>query len=89
MLFSDSWLHAEAFYTISFQNLALPEASTSHTELLDLKHLPVTSIGNSTYEVLYKFSHFNPIKTQTFHVLYRTYNNLDMKVIYRLFLGKE
>lgn len=99
---SDSWLHAEAFYTISFQNLALPEvfifycllgyggffylfhkcqgtpakrfvssenywflqASTSHTELLDLKPLPVTSLGNSIYEALYRFSHFNPIQTQ-------------------------
>ncbi|KAG6687039.1 hypothetical protein I3842_11G050800 [Carya illinoinensis] len=73
---SDSWLHAEAFYTISFHNLALPEARTSHTELLDLKPLPVTSLGNSTYEALYKFSHFNPIQTQTFHVLYHTDNNV-------------
>lgn len=105
---SDSWLHAEAFYTISFQNLQLPEvfisycshcinpfifllkdyieilenfmqiapaklsqikhcflqARTSHTELLDLKPLPVTSLGNDTYEALYRFSHFNPIQTQ-------------------------
>ncbi|KAJ8773139.1 hypothetical protein K2173_028316 [Erythroxylum novogranatense] len=73
---SDSWLHAEAFYTISFHNLALPEARTSHTELLDLKPLPVTSLGNSTYEALYKFSHFNPIQTQTFHVLYHTDSNV-------------
>lgn len=73
---SDSWLHAEAFYTISFHNLALPEARTSHTELLDLKPLPLTSLGNSTYEALYKFSHFNPIQTQTFHVLYHTDNNV-------------
>ncbi|XP_004299306.1 PREDICTED: activating signal cointegrator 1 complex subunit 3 [Fragaria vesca subsp. vesca] len=73
---SDSWLQAEAFYTISFHNLALPEAHTSHTELLDLKPLPVTSLGNSTYEALYKFSHFNPIQTQTFHVLYHTDNNV-------------
>jgi hypothetical protein len=27
---SDSWLHAESFYTISFQNLALPEVSISY-----------------------------------------------------------
>ncbi|XP_062168571.1 DExH-box ATP-dependent RNA helicase DExH14 [Alnus glutinosa] len=73
---SDSWLHAEAFYTISFQNLQLPEAGTSHTELLDLKPLPLTSLGNSTYEALYKFSHFNPIQTQTFHVLYHSDNNV-------------
>lgn len=73
---SDSWLHAEAFYTISFQNLALPEACTSHTELLDLKPLPVTSFGNGVYESLYNFSHFNPIQTQIFHVLYHTDNNV-------------
>ncbi|KAG8652395.1 DExH-box ATP-dependent RNA helicase DExH14 isoform X2 [Manihot esculenta] len=73
---SDSWLHAEALYTISFHNLALPEARTTHTELLDLKPLPVSSLGNVTYEALYNFSHFNPIQTQIFHVLYHTDNNV-------------
>ncbi|XVF54413.1 hypothetical protein PTKIN_Ptkin05aG0178400 [Pterospermum kingtungense] len=73
---SDSWLYAEAFYTISFQKLALPEARTTHTELLDLKPLPVTSLGNSNYESLYRFSHFNPIQTQIFHVLHHTDNNV-------------
>ncbi|KAK3440303.1 hypothetical protein EUGRSUZ_B00583 [Eucalyptus grandis] len=73
---SDSWLHAEAFYTITFHNLLLPEARTTHTELLDLKPLPVTSLGNPIYEALYKFSHFNPIQTQTFHILYHTDNNV-------------
>ncbi|XP_074317082.1 DExH-box ATP-dependent RNA helicase DExH14 [Silene latifolia] len=73
---SDSWLQAESFYTISLNNLALPEASSSHTELLDLKPLPITSLGNISYESLYKFSHFNPIQTQAFHVLYHTDNNV-------------
>ncbi|GAB2270112.1 activating signal cointegrator 1 complex subunit [Dionaea muscipula] len=73
---SDSWLHAETFFTISLNNLALPEAHTSHTELLDLKPLPVTSLGNEMYEALYKFSHFNPIQTQVFHVLYHTDENV-------------
>ncbi|KAG8388728.1 hypothetical protein BUALT_Bualt02G0155500 [Buddleja alternifolia] len=73
---SDSWLHGESFYTISFQNLALPEAHTTHTELLDLKPLPVTALGNGTYESLYKFTHFNPIQTQAFHVLYHTDQNV-------------
>ncbi|KAF9624190.1 hypothetical protein IFM89_008128 [Coptis chinensis] len=73
---SDSWLHSETIYTISFHNLTLPEAYTSHTELLDLRPLPVTSLSNKSYEVLYKFSHFNPIQTQTFHVLYHTDNNV-------------
>ncbi|XP_038724943.1 DExH-box ATP-dependent RNA helicase DExH14 isoform X2 [Tripterygium wilfordii] len=73
---SDSWLHAEAFHTISFHNLALPEARSSHTELLDLRPLSVTALDNKTYEDLYSFSHFNPIQTQTFHVLYHTDNNV-------------
>ncbi|KAL6011995.1 activating signal cointegrator 1 complex subunit [Asimina triloba] len=73
---SDSWLHAEAFHVISFHNLTLPETYVSHTELLDLKPLPVTSLGNKAYEDLYKFSHFNPIQTQTFHLLYHTENNV-------------
>ncbi|XP_020701426.1 DExH-box ATP-dependent RNA helicase DExH14 isoform X3 [Dendrobium catenatum] len=73
---SDSWLHAESIYTVSFNNLTLPETQTSHTELLDLKPLPVSCLGNQTYDNLYKFSHFNPIQTQIFHVLYHTESNV-------------
>lgn len=73
---SDSWLQSESFYTISLYNLALPEAHTSHTELLDLKPLPTTSLSNKSYEALYNFSHFNPIQTQAFHILYHTDNNV-------------
>ncbi|XP_075100776.1 DExH-box ATP-dependent RNA helicase DExH14 [Nicotiana tabacum] len=73
---SDSWLHADALYIINLHKLALPEVQTSHTELLDLKPLPVTALGNGTFEALYKFSHFNPIQTQAFHVLYHTDKNI-------------
>ncbi|VFQ81224.1 unnamed protein product [Cuscuta campestris] len=73
---SDSWLQAEAFYTITFHNLALPSEYTTHTELLDLKPLPVTALGNGMFEALYKFSHFNPIQTQAFHVLFHTNKNV-------------
>lgn len=45
------------------------QARTTHTELLDLKPLPLTALGNPTYEALYKFSHFNPIQTQVCVVL--------------------
>ncbi|KAH7652348.1 DNA helicase protein [Dioscorea alata] len=72
----DSWLNAEALFTVSFHNLTLPETQITHTELLDLKPLPVTSLGNETYETLYKFSHFNPIQTQIFHVLYHSDSNV-------------
>ncbi|KAG0487188.1 hypothetical protein HPP92_009283 [Vanilla planifolia] len=73
---SESWLHSESLYTVSFRNLTLPETQLSHTELLDLKPLPVSSLGNQAYEKLYKFSHFNPIQTQVFHVLYHTASNV-------------
>ncbi|XP_068653743.1 DExH-box ATP-dependent RNA helicase DExH14 isoform X1 [Aristolochia californica] len=73
---SDSWLHAETFYTISLENLKLPQTHMTHTELLDLKPLPVTALGNKSYEELFNFSHFNPIQTQAFHVLYHTDNNV-------------
>ncbi|XP_020519141.1 DExH-box ATP-dependent RNA helicase DExH14 [Amborella trichopoda] len=73
---SDTWLHAETFHILSFQNLTLPDMKTTHTELLDLKPLPISALGNRTYGGLYNFSHFNPIQTQTFHVLYHTDNNV-------------
>jgi hypothetical protein len=46
----------------------LCQVSTSHTELLDLKPLPVSSLGNIDHEALYKFSHFNPIQTQVWFI---------------------
>ena len=61
---SDSWLGAEAFLTISFKSLILPEKHPPHTELLDLDPLPVTALNNPQYEAMYRFSHFNPIQTQ-------------------------
>ncbi|KAL6867611.1 hypothetical protein ACP4OV_015635 [Aristida adscensionis] len=73
---SDSWLHAESLFTVSFHNLTLPQTQITHTELLDLKPLPLSALGNKTYQDLYKFSHFNPIQTQAFHVLYHTDNNV-------------
>lgn len=73
---SDRWLGAEAVCIINFQNLILPERHPPHTELLDLQPLPVTALGKQEYESLYKFTHFNPIQTQIFHVLYHTDTNV-------------
>ncbi|NXC38612.1 ASCC3 protein, partial [Penelope pileata] len=69
---SDRWLGAEAVCIINFQHLILPERHPPHTELLDLQPLPVTALGHQEYEDLYKFTHFNPIQTQIFHILYHT-----------------
>eukprot|EP00897_Mesotaenium_endlicherianum_P001872 jgi/Mesen1/1712/ME000138S00568 len=75
---SDTWLQAECVHTISFKHLILPERHPAHTELLNLQPLPVSALGNATYEELYsgRFSHFNPIQTQAFHTLYHTDHNV-------------
>lgn len=46
------------------------------SDLLELQPLPVTALNESQFEMLYKFSHFNPIQTQIFHCLYHTDNNV-------------
>ncbi|OWF45882.1 Activating signal cointegrator 1 complex subunit 3 [Mizuhopecten yessoensis] len=69
---SERWLGSEAMCAISFQHLILPEKHPPHTELLDLQPLPITAYNDPQIEALYKYTHFNPIQTQIFHVLYHT-----------------
>lgn len=75
-LVSDRWLRCEFTHPISFQHLILPERHPPHTDLLDLKPLPVTALQNSLWQELYPFPYFNPIQTQLFHVLYYTDHNV-------------
>ncbi|CAH8646705.1 unnamed protein product [Dicrocoelium dendriticum] len=67
---SDQWLGADSLCALSFSRLLLPSQASPHTDLLNLEPLPVTALGNSQYEMLYNFTHFNPIQTQIFHTLY-------------------
>ncbi|XP_031554350.1 activating signal cointegrator 1 complex subunit 3-like [Actinia tenebrosa] len=73
---SDRWLAAETVCAISFQHLILPEKHPPHTELLDLQPLPVSALNNVSYQMLYKFTHFNPVQTQVFHTVYNTDHNV-------------
>lgn len=73
---SDRWLGSDSTWPISFQHLILPDKHPPHTELLDLQPLPVTALDNPQLEKLYGFTHFNPIQTQIFHVLYHTDGNV-------------
>lgn len=73
---SDKWLNCESSCVMSFENLILPEQHPPHTDLLDLRPLPVTALNNAELEMLYRFTHFNPIQTQLFHCLYHTDNNV-------------
>lgn len=75
-LVSDRWLRCEFTHPVSFQQLILPERHPPHTDLLDLKPLPVTALRNPQWQELYNFPYFNPIQTQLFHVLYHTDHNV-------------
>jgi pre-mRNA-splicing helicase BRR2 len=67
---SDRWLHAEFSLPISFRNIVLPHRFPPHTELLDLKPLPLSQINNHKIQSnlypskIYKV--FNPIQTQCY-----------------------
>ncbi|CAN7132580.1 unnamed protein product [Brassica rapa subsp. narinosa] len=74
---SDKWLGSQTVLPVSFRHLVLPEKHPPPTELLDLQPLPVTALRNPNYESLYQdFKHFNPVQTQVFTVLYKTYDNV-------------
>ena len=73
---SDRWLGAEAVCAVSFKHLILPEKHPPHTELLDLHPLPITVLKDPQLEMLFKFTHFNPVQTQIFHTLYHTDHNV-------------
>ncbi|KAL4717222.1 hypothetical protein ACJJTC_017109 [Scirpophaga incertulas] len=73
---SERWLGSESVLPLTFQHLILPETHPPHTDLLELQPLPVTALNNVSYEMLYNFSHFNPIQTQIFHCLYHTDHNV-------------
>lgn len=71
-----SVLDSVLVHPLSFLNLHIPDSFTPYTDLLELRPLPVTALDNAKFENLYRFSHFNPVQTQTFHCLYHTDNNV-------------
>lgn len=73
---SDRWLGAESLVELSFDHLILPSHHAPHTELLDLQPLPLSVLQNAEYPKVFRFSHFNPIQTQLFHVAYHTEHNM-------------
>ncbi|KAL9968716.1 hypothetical protein ACROYT_G020835 [Oculina patagonica] len=73
---SDRWLGSEVVCALSFKHLILPEKHPPHTELLDLQPLPITALKCKEYELLYRFTHFNPVQTQVFHTVYHTDHNV-------------
>ena len=60
--------------SVSFKELILPHMHPVHTDLLPMHPVPCSALRNTAFEALYSssFSHFNPIQSQMFHVLYHT-----------------
>jgi hypothetical protein len=53
-----------------------PEDYPPHTDLLNLQPLPISALHDEVLEICAKrFSHFNPVQTQIFHMLYHTEHN--------------
>ena len=60
--------------SVSFKELILPHMHPVHTDLLPMHPVPCSALRNAAFEAIYSssFSHFNPIQSQMFHVLYHT-----------------
>jgi replicative superfamily II helicase len=73
---NDSWQGVEEMVELSMRHMVLPDEHPPHTDLLDLVPVPKGALQNPLYEKIYSFSHFNPIQSQIFHVLYHTDHNV-------------
>jgi activating signal cointegrator complex subunit 3 len=72
---SDRWLGSQATIPLSFQHLLLPDRMPPHTSLLDVHPIPVSALQDPSLSSLYPFTHFNPVQSHVFHVLYHTDTN--------------
>ena len=74
---SNKWMGCDTTTAVSFKHLILPEKHPPHTDLLDLRPLPIQALRNKTYEKLYeKYGVFNAVQTQIFHVVYHSDRNI-------------
>ena len=60
---SDRWVGVSYLASVSLRTIILPETASVHTDLLDLKPLPVTALNDKGLEEMYssRFTYFNPI----------------------------
>jgi hypothetical protein len=75
---SDRWIGAEAFLSVSLNNIVLPQNYHKHTELLNLPPLQISALKNKTLESICakRFTHFNPVQTHVFDTLYNSPTNV-------------
>lgn len=68
---ADSWVGVETVFPVSLSETKMPSHTSTHTDLMDLTPLPITALQDENYEKLFSsIDTFNPVQTQTFHVLY-------------------
>lgn len=81
-ILSDRWLGADAIYPIPIHDIIWPEEPKQaiHTELMDLRPLPVSVLCNPILESYYRerkrLEFFNSVQTQAFHTLYYKTDNV-------------
>eukprot|EP00939_MAST-03C_sp_MAST-3C-sp1_P002064 g2064.t1 len=74
---STAWQGADTTHAVSFKHLILPGKRPPHTDLLDLRPLPISALKNPAYEELYRaYGYFNAVQTQIFHRVYHTDGNV-------------
>lgn len=74
---SERWNGAGTAVTLSLAGLILPQQRAPHTDLLDLRPLPKTALGDDPRVLsLYRFDHFNALQTQMFWTLFHTDENM-------------
>ncbi|KAL1514923.1 hypothetical protein AB1Y20_004002 [Prymnesium parvum] len=73
---SDRWLGCETTVPLPLSDITLPHAAPAHTQLLDLRPLPLSALQCPAWEPLFSFTHFNPVQTQIFHTVYHTDQNV-------------
>eukprot|EP00181_Compsopogon_caeruleus_P000342 CAMPEP_0184689050 /NCGR_PEP_ID=MMETSP0312-20130426/30434_1 /TAXON_ID=31354 /ORGANISM="Compsopogon coeruleus, Strain SAG 36.94" /LENGTH=2036 /DNA_ID=CAMNT_0027146347 /DNA_START=395 /DNA_END=6502 /DNA_ORIENTATION=- len=71
-----TWQGGDSYFDISLRDVIFPDRYTKHTPLLELQPLPRSALKNSKAELIYRFSHFNPVQTQIFHCLYHQNGNV-------------
>lgn len=74
---SDHWIGAEDTLTIDLDHLAMPDASTVHTPLLDLPFLSLSNVRDAQLKAAYpEISSFNAIQTEVFWSMYHAQTSL-------------
>ena len=75
---SDTFINCNKIITIPLKTIILPTTTTIHSNLLPIHPISIKSLQNLSYELIYKekISYFNPIQSQLFYLLYKTFQNL-------------